>query len=72
MRSYCLKCKKNAKNINPAVSKSSNTKTMISKCALCGAKKSKFIKKKEASGILSSLGLGKPLSMIPFYSDLLF
>ena len=30
---------------------------ILSKCAICGSKKSRFIKKQEASGILSSLGL---------------
>ena len=46
MLSYCLQCKKNTENINPRVSKTSNGKTMIlSKCAICGSKKSKFIKK---------------------------
>ena len=38
--------------------KTRNGKTMIlSKCAICGSKKSKFIKNQEASGILSSLGI---------------
>ena len=40
------------------VKKIDNGKTMIlSKCAICGSKKSKFIKNQEASGILSSLGI---------------
>ena len=43
MLSYCLKCKKNT-NILTTI----NGKTMISsKCAICGSKKSKFIKKKK-------------------------
>ena len=29
MRSYCLKCKENAENINTRVSKTSNNKTML-------------------------------------------
>ena len=45
---------------------------ILSKCAICGAKKSKFVKKQETSGILSSLGLKTPLSKIPFYGDVLF
>ena len=46
MPSYCLKYRKNTENINPRVSKTSNDKTMIlSKCAVSGSKKSKFIKK---------------------------
>ena len=73
MESYCLKCKKHTKNIDPQVSSTSNGKFMIlSKCAICGSKKSKFIKKQEAKGILSSLGIKIPLSKIPLLSDVLF
>ena len=51
MSSYCLKWRKNTENINPRVSRTNNGKTMIlSKCAICGSKKSRFIKKQEASG----------------------
>ena len=54
MESYCLKCKKHTKNIDPQVSSTSNGKFIIlSKCAICGSKKSKFINKQEASGLLS-------------------
>ena len=73
MESYCLKCKKHTKNINPQVSSTINGKLMIlSKCGICGSKKSKFIKKKEAKGILSSLGIKTPLSKIPLLGDVLF
>ena len=60
MSSYCLKCKKkkNTESIYPKVPVTSNGKTMIlSKCAICGSKKLKFIKKKEAKGLLSNLGV---------------
>ena len=61
MLSYYLKCKKkkkNTENINSVVSKTSNGRTMIlSKCAICGTKKSKFIKKQEAKELLNSLGI---------------
>ena len=41
MESYCLKCKKHTKNINPQVY---NGKVMIfAKCAICSGKKSRFI-----------------------------
>ena len=40
--------------------------------SICGSKKSRFIKKQEASGIFSSLGLMTPLSKIPLLSDMLF
>ena len=73
MESYCLKCKKYTKNINPHVSSTSNDKLMIlSKCAICGSKKSKFINKQEASGLLSSLVIKTPLSKIPLLDDVLF
>ena len=43
MSSYCLKYRKNTENINPRVSRTNNGKTMIlSKCAICGSKKSRF------------------------------
>ena len=70
---YCLKCKKNAENINPRVSKTKNNKTMIlSKCAICGGKKSKFIKEQEAKGLRSNLGIRTPLSKILILGDVLF
>ena len=73
MKSHCLKCKKYTKDINPQVSSASNGKLMIlSKCAICGSKKSKFIKKQEAKGILSSLGIKTPLSKTPLLGDVLF
>ena len=73
MLSYCLKCKKNTENTNPVVSKTSNGKTIIlSKCVICGAKKSKFIKEQEAKGLLSNLDIKKPLRKIPLLGDTLF
>ena len=59
MLSYCLKCKKNTESINPRVSATSRI-MILSKCATCGSKKSKFIKKQEAKGLLSGLGLTTP------------
>ena len=35
---------------------------VLSKCAVCGAKNSKFIKEQEAKGLLSNLGIRIPLS----------
>ena len=73
MLSYCLKCKKNTESIDPKVSATSNGKTMIlSKCAICGSKKSKLIKKQEEKGLLSNLGIRTPLSKIPLLGDILF
>ena len=43
---------------------------LLSKCAACGCKKSKCFKEKEASRLLSSLGIKSPLSqMVLFYSE---
>ena len=62
MLSYCLKCKKNTESINPKFSKTTNGKMMIlSKCAICGSKKSKFIKEQQAKGLLSNLCLRTPV-----------
>ena len=73
MLSNFLKCKKNTEGINPKVSATSNGKTMtLSKCAICGSKKSKFIKKQEGKGLLSNLGIGTPLLKIPLLDDILF
>ena len=72
MESYCLKCKKHTGNINPKVSASSNGRVMISKCAICGSKKSRFIKNQEAKGLLSKLGIRTPLSKVPILGDILF
>ena len=73
MESYCLKCKENTKNMNPEISNSSNGRTMIlSKCAICNSKKSRFIKNQEAKGLLSNLGIKTPLSKVPILGDILF
>ena len=59
MKSYCLKCRKDTENINPKVSSTSNGKAKIlSKCAICGSKKSR---------LLSNLGLRTPLSKVPIF-----
>ena len=75
MESYCLKCKKkkNTENIDPKISSASNGKAMVlSKCSICGSKKSRFIKRQEAKGILSKLGIKTPLSKAPMLADILF
>ena len=45
---------------------------LLSKCTICGGKKSTFIKKSKASGILSSLDVKTPLSKILLLGDILF
>ena len=73
MLPYCLKCKKNTENINPRVLKTINGKTMIlSKCAISGSTKSKFIQEQETKGLLSNLGIRILLSKIPLLGDIFF
>ena len=64
MSSYCLKCKRNIESIN-------GKKMILSKCAICGSKKSKVTKKQKAKVILTSLGFKKGLEKIPFIGDYL-
>ena len=73
MLSYCLKRKRDTESINPKVLKTTNGKPItLSKCAICGSKKSKFIKEQEAKGLLSNLGLRTPLNKIPVLGYILF
>ena len=73
MEPYSLKCKKSTRNIDPNISSTSNGRAMIlSKCAICGSKNSRFIKNQEAKGLLSNLGIRTPLSKVPILADILF
>ena len=66
MLTYCLKCKKNTKNIDAKMIKTKNGRlNLSSKCAVCGSKKSRFMKEQEVEGLLSNLGINTPLSKIP-------
>ena len=42
------------------------------KCVICGGKKSRFIKRQEASRLLICLGIKTPLSKIPLFGKILF
>ena len=58
--------KKKPENIDIKISSTSNGRAMmLSKCAICGIKKSRFIKQQDAKGLLSKLGIKTPLSKIP-------
>ena len=49
MKTYCLKCRKDTENIDPKILGTSTGKSMIlSKCAICSSKKSRFIKNQKA------------------------
>ena len=68
---YCLSCRKNAENTNLNIVKSKNNRSIIqSNCAICGSKKSIFIKEQQAKGLLSNLGLKTLLSKVPLLNIL--
>ena len=63
---YCLACKKYPKNTNPKIVRNTQNRLMIqSNCAICGSKKSRFIKEHQAMGLLSNLGIKTPLNKVP-------
>ena len=72
MNTYCIKCRKDTENIDPKIvkKKKKNRLLMQSKCYVCGTKKSRFLKEKEAKDLLSNLGIKTPLSKIPLLSVL--
>ena len=45
---------------------------LLSKCAICDSKKSRFIKNQKAKGLLSNLVVRTPLSKVPILGDILF
>ena len=45
---------------------------LSTKCAVCGSKKSRFMKEQEAKVLLSILGIKTPLNKILLLGDLLF
>ena len=72
MPTYCLRCGENTKNIILQVSRAINDGIILLKCAVCGGKKSKFLKKQEAKGLLNNLVITTLLSKIPILRDILF
>ena len=62
---YCLKCRKNTKNKDAKRVKTKNDRlALLSKCVVCGSKKSRFMKEQEAERLLSNLGIKKHLCKI--------
>ena len=56
INTYCLKCKKQTKDLNSKGFITKNKKYIVkSICNICKSKTSKFVSKKEASGFLSDL-----------------
>ena len=70
---YCLKCKKNTASKNPKVSRTKNGWIMLlSNCAVCDSKKSKFMKEQKASGLSNNVGIKTPLTKVSLLGPLLF
>ena len=68
---YCLKCRKNTEINKPKTLKTKNGWiVLLSNCAVCNSKNSRFIKEQEASGLLSSLGVKTLLSRFPLVGPL--
>ena len=62
-KSKIIMSEKIQKSISSSVSKTINDgKIILSKCAVCNTKKSRFIKKREPKGLLSNLGIRTLLS----------
>ena len=71
MLNCCVKYRKNRKNLRSKIFKTKNNRLIMqSKCAVCGIKKSRFVKEEEAKGLLSSFGLKTPLNKIPLLGDI--
>ena len=65
MKTYCVKCRKDTKNIDPKMVRTKNNRLIMqSKCPVCGIKKSRFVKEQEAKSLLSNLRIKTPLSKI--------
>ena len=65
MLTFCVKCRKNTENVDSKALKTKNGRSMLlSKCAVCGCKKSRFMKEQE--------GFKTSLSKIPLLGDILF
>ena len=68
-----LYCKKYAENKNPRVVSTNKGRVMLLlKCATCDSKNLLFIKKQDASGLLSNLWLKTLLSKTTLLGDILF
>ena len=71
METYCMECKKNTENLDSKIFKTKNSRLLMqSKCSDCGIKKSRFVYKQEAKGLLSNLGIKTPLNQIPLLNIL--
>ena len=60
-----MKCRKDTEYIDPKMVRTKNNRLIMqSKCSVCRIKKSRFVKKQEAKGLLSTLGIKTLFSKI--------
>ena len=45
---------------------------LLSNCAICNSKKSRFIQNQETKGLVSNLGIRAPLSKVPILGNIFF
>ena len=65
MKTYCVKCRTNTENIDPKIFRTKDNRLLMqSQCTDCRNKKSRFVKKQDAIGLLSNLGIKTPFSKI--------
>ena len=71
MKIYYVKCRKDTDNIDSKMFRIKNNRLLMqSKCRVCKNKKSRFVKEREAKGLLSELGIKTPFSKIPLLNVL--
>ena len=70
MKTYCLKCKKDIQNIDPKIFRTKKKLVIQSQCTDWRNKKSGFVKKQDAKGLLSNLGKSTSFSKIPLLNVL--
>ena len=71
MKTYCVKCRTNTEIIDCKIFKTKNNKLIMQlQCTDWKNKKSRFVKKQNAKGLLSNLGINTPFSKIPLLNVL--
>ena len=66
-----MKCRTQTESLDSGIFKTKIGRLIMqSNCAVCGFKKSRFVKEQEAKDLLSNLGTKIPLSKIPLLSVL--
>ena len=73
MLTYSFKYKKDTESFDSKILKTKHCRTILLwKCAVSGSEISRFVKKQEARGLLSSLGLKTTLRKATPFGDILF